>query len=50
MHIDEIKALLGLPMEKISAALVMMKLKGLVKETDNLTYLAISETAQSYEA
>jgi len=49
MHIDEIKAAVGLPMEKISAALVMMKLKGMVKETDNLTYLSINETEQIYE-
>jgi DNA processing protein len=49
LHIDEIKATLGLPMEKISAALVMMKLKGLVKETDNLTYLSIGEVEQGYE-
>lgn len=48
MHIDEIKATLGLPMEKISAALVMMKLKGLVKETENLTYLSINETESGY--
>lgn len=50
MHIDEIKATVGLPMEKVSAALVMMKLKGLVKETDNLTYLSVSEAEQSYGA
>jgi len=49
MHIDEIKAAMGLPMEKISAALVMMKLKGLIKETDNLTYLSIGEVEQYYE-
>jgi DNA processing protein len=48
MHIDEVKATLGLPMEKISAALVMMKLKGLVKETENLTYLSINETESGY--
>ncbi len=48
MHIDEIKATLGLPMEKISAALVMMKLKGLVKETENLTYLSISDVESGY--
>jgi len=49
MHIDEIKAALGLPMEKISAALVMMKLKGMIKETGNLTYLSIGEADQVYE-
>lgn len=49
MHINEIKATLGLSMEKISAALVMMKLKGMVKETANLTYLSIEESEQMYE-
>ena len=49
LHIDEIKAILGLPIEKISAALVMMRIKGLVKETDHLTYLSIGELEQDYE-
>ncbi len=50
LHIDEIKASLSIPMEKISAALVMMRLKGLVKETGNQTYISIGEAQQDYEA
>ena len=49
LHIDEIKATLGLPIEKISAVLVMMKIKGLVKETDHLTYLSVGELEENYE-
>lgn len=49
MHINEIKAALGLSMEKVSAALVMMKLKGMVHETANLTYLSVGELEQVYE-
>jgi DNA processing protein len=50
LHIDEIKAKLDLPMEKISAALLLMTIKGLVKETGNMTYLSIAEAEQTYEA
>ena len=49
LHINEIKASLGLPMEKISATLVLMELKGMVKKTANLTYLSVGELEGSYE-
>ncbi len=49
MHIDEIKATLGLSIEKISAALTMMELKGMVRRTANLTYLSVGEAEEAYE-
>jgi len=49
MHIDEIKNSTGLSMEKVSAALVMMELKGMVKQVGNLTYISISDEVSEYE-
>lgn len=48
-HIDDIKAETGLSMEKISASLVMMELRGLVKQTGNMTYVSIGEESVDYE-
>ncbi len=50
MHVDEISAATGISIDKISATLIMMKIKGLVKETNHLTYVAIGEIEQEYEA
>ncbi len=49
LHIDEIKNATGLSMEKVSAALVMMELKGIVRKVGNLTYLAISDESPQFE-
>lgn len=49
LHIDEIKNATGLSMEKVSAALVMMELKGIVRKVGNLTYLSIGDDLAQYE-
>jgi DNA processing protein len=49
LHIDEILALTGLPIEKVSAALVMMELKGLVRQVNPMTYFAIKEDYGEYK-
>lgn len=49
-HIDEIKNITGLSMEKVSATLVMMELKGMVKSVGNQTYISISDEITGYEA
>ncbi len=49
MHINEIKAATGLPIDKISSTLVLMELKGLVRNTGNLTYLSIGESELRYD-
>jgi len=49
LHIDEIKNATGLSMEKVSAALVMMELKGIVRKVGNLTYIYINEESAQYE-
>ena len=49
LHIDEIKNSTGLSMEKVSAALVMMELKGMVRKVGNLTYISIADEITEYE-
>ncbi len=49
LHIDEIKNATGLSMEKVSAALVMMELKGMVRKVGNLTYISINDDTVLYE-
>ncbi len=49
MHINEIKAVTELPIDKISSALVLMELKGLVRNTGNLTYLSVGESELHYD-
>lgn len=45
---DEISFLSGLPIDKISACLIMMELKGLVKNNGGTNYRAIREEAEYY--
>ena len=49
MHINDLKSATGLSMEKVSAALVMMELKGLVKQVGNMIYISIAEENKPYE-
>jgi len=49
LHIDEIKNATGLSMEKVSAALVMMELKGIVRKVGSLTYISINDETAQYE-
>jgi DNA processing protein len=49
LHIDEILALTKLPIEKVSAALVMMELKGLVRQVNPMIYFAVKEESGKYE-
>ncbi|HEY60545.1 MAG TPA: DNA-protecting protein DprA [Anaerolineae bacterium] len=48
MYIDDILSKTGLPIEEVSAALVMMELKGLVRQVGSQTYLAIREEEADY--
>lgn len=50
MHIDDIQAQSGLPIEKISASLTMMELKGMVRQVTGMTYMAIREDQVEYQA
>jgi len=49
MHVDEISSQADLPIEKVSAALVLMELKGLVRQLGGMQYAAIRETQEGYE-
>lgn len=48
VYIDEIQAKAGYPVEKVSAALTMMELKGMVRQVNPMTYLAIWEESETY--
>lgn len=47
-HVDEIRNQTGLPVEKVSATLVMMELKGLVRQVGNMQYVAVREVQSGY--
>jgi len=49
LHVDEIRNQTGLPVEKVSATLVMMELKGMVRQVGNMHYVAVREVQSDYE-
>jgi DNA processing protein len=49
LHMDEIRTQTGLPIERVSATLVMMELKGLVRQVGGLNYVAVREEQAGYE-
>jgi DNA processing protein len=50
MHVDELRNQTGLPVEKVSAALVMMELKGMVRQVGGMNYVAVREVQSGYFA
>jgi len=48
LHIDEIRSRSGLPIEKVSATLTLMELKGMVRQVGAMQYQAIRETQSDY--
>ena len=50
LHVDEIRNQTGLPVEKVSAALVMMELKGMVRQVGSMHYVAVREVQSGYSA
>ena len=50
MHVDEIRNQTGLPVEKVSSALVMMELKGMVRQVGGMNYVAVREVQSDYSA
>jgi len=50
LHVDEIRSHTGLPVEKVSAALVMMELKGMVRQVGGMQYVAVREVQSGYSA
>jgi DNA processing protein len=49
MHMDEIRNLTGLPIERVSATLVMMELKGLVRQVGGMNYVAVRDEQAEYK-
>jgi DNA processing protein len=47
-HIDEISANSGLSIDKVSATLVMMELKGMVQQVGGMNYVCIQEPNEEY--
>ena len=50
LHVDEIMAQTGLPVEKVTAALALMELKGMVKQVGGMRYVAVREITGVYQA
>ncbi|MBV6394784.1 MAG: hypothetical protein HFACDABA_00352 [Anaerolineales bacterium] len=49
-HVDEIRNSTGLPIEKVSATLTLMELKGMVRQVGGMNYIAIREERAEYKA
>jgi DNA processing protein len=47
-HVDEIRRRADLPIEKVSATLALMELKGMVRQLGGMQYVAVRETQGDY--
>jgi DNA processing protein len=48
MHVDEIRNQTELPIEKVSATLALMELKGMVRQVGGMNYVAVREVQSDY--
>lgn len=48
LHVDEIRNQSELPIEKVSAALALMELKGMVRQVGGMNYVAVHEVQADY--
>jgi len=48
LHIDDIKNQVNMPIEKVTATLVLMELKGMVKQVGGMNYAAVREASSEY--
>lgn len=48
LHVDEIRSRANMPIEKVSAALTLMELKGMVRQVGGMHYVAARETGPDY--
>jgi DNA processing protein len=48
LHVDEIRNQAELPIEKVSAALALMELKGMVRQVGGMNYVAVREAQADY--
>ncbi|MCS7009785.1 MAG: DNA-processing protein DprA [Anaerolineales bacterium] len=49
LHIDEICRQTGLPIERVTATLTMMELKGLARQVGGMNFVAVCETQAEYD-
>jgi len=49
LHVDEIRNQSELPIEKVSAALTLMELKGMVRQVGGMNYVAVREVQSGYD-
>jgi DNA processing protein len=50
LHVDEIRNQTELPIEKVSATLALMELKGMVRQVGGMKYVAVREVQSDYPA
>ncbi len=50
LHVDEIRSQTGMPIEKVSATLALMELKGMVRQVGGMHYIAVREQTGEYQA
>ena len=48
LHVDDIRNQTGMPIEKVSAALALMELKGMVRQVGGMNYVAVREEQSDY--
>lgn len=49
LHVDELRQLADMPIEKVSATLTLMELKGMVRQVGGMRYVAVYEASVEYE-
>jgi DNA processing protein len=49
LHVDEIRNQAGLPIERVSATLALMELKGMVRQVGGMNYVAVREAQGEYK-
>jgi DNA processing protein len=50
VHVDDLRAQAGMPIEQVTATLTMMELKGMVKQVGSMHYVAVGESRAAYSA
>jgi DNA processing protein len=48
LHVDEIRNQTALPIEKVSATLALMELKGMVRQVGGMNYVAVRDQQSDY--
>ena len=49
LHIDEITNRTEIPVEKVTATLALMELKGMVRQVGGMQYIALREVREAYD-